>query len=126
MGVYEYIPTSMSYEGNNRGKREARTGREHATRETKTTKVIKLDHVAAYSILKHHNLNHHYDYYWTISKIIFGILTMVYSAVNHSYDSKRTIKIISGITTMIYSSINHSYDSNRTNKIISGIITVLQ
>ena len=50
---------------------------------------------------------------------------MVYSAVNHSYDSKRTIKITSGITT-IYSSINHSYDSNRTNKIISGIITVLQ
>ena len=44
---------------------------------------------------------------------------MVYSAVNHSYDSKTTIKIISGIKTMIYSSINHSYDSNRTNKIIS-------
>ena len=82
--------------------------------------------VAAYSILKHHNLNHHYYYYRTISKIISGILTMVYSAVNHRYDSKRTIKIISGIVTIIYSSINHSYDSNRTNKIISGIITVLQ
>ena len=27
---------------------------------------------------------------------------MIYSAVNHSYDSKRTIKIISGIITMIY------------------------
>ena len=39
--------------------------------------------VAAYSILKHHNLNHHDDYYRTISKIISGILTMVYSAVNH-------------------------------------------
>ena len=41
MGVYEYTPTSMSYEGNNRGKREAltRTGQEHATRETKTTKI---------------------------------------------------------------------------------------
>ena len=51
---------------------------------------------------------------------------MVYSAVNHRYDSKRTIKIISGIVTIIYSSINHSYDSNRTNKIISGIITVIQ
>ena len=53
MGVYEYTPTSMSYEGNNRGKREAptRTGQEHATRETKTTKVnsnMWLD-----------NLNHH-------------------------------------------------------------------
>ena len=82
--------------------------------------------VAAYSILKHHNLNHHDDYYRTISKIISGILTMVYSAVNHSYDSKTTIKIISGITTMIYSSINHSYDSKGTNKIISGIITVIQ
>ena len=32
--------------------------------------------------------------------IISGI--MIYSAVNHSYDSKRTIKIISGIITMIY------------------------
>ena len=32
---------------------------------------------------------------------------MVYRAVNHSYDSKTTIKIISGIKTMIYSSINH-------------------
>ena len=44
MGVYEYIPTSMSYEGNNRGKREApaRTGREHGTRETKTTKVNSI------------------------------------------------------------------------------------
>ena len=53
MGVYEYTPTFMSYEGNNRGKREAptRTGQEHATRETKTTKVnsnMWLD-----------NLNHH-------------------------------------------------------------------
>ena len=27
---------------------------------------------------------------------------MIYSAVNHSYDSKRTIKIISGFITMIY------------------------
>ena len=71
--------------------------------------------------MKHHNLNHHDDYYRTISKIISGILNMVYSAVNHSM-----IPIISGITTMIYSSINHSYDSNRTNKIISGIITVIQ
>ena len=62
--------------------------------------------VAAYSILKHHSLNHH-DYYRTTSKIISGILTMVYRAVNHSYDSKTTIKIISGIKTMIYSSINH-------------------
>ena len=44
--------------------------------------------MAAYSILRHHNLNHHYDYYRTISKIISGILTMVYSTVNHSYDSK--------------------------------------
>ena len=44
---------------------------------------------------------------------------MVYRAVNHSYDSKTTIKIISGIKTMIYSSINHRYDSSRTNKIIS-------
>ena len=32
--------------------------------------------------------------------IVSGI--MIYSAVNHSYDSKRTIKIISGIITMIY------------------------
>ena len=62
----------------------------------------------------------------SVKLIISGILTMAYSAVNHSYDPKTTIKIISGITTMIYSSINHSYDSNRTNKIISGIITVLQ
>ena len=81
--------------------------------------------MAAYSILKHHNLNYHVDYYRTISKIISGILTMVYGAVYHSYASKRTIKIISGIITIIYSSINHSYDSNRTNKIISGIITVI-
>ena len=120
MGVYDYTPTSISYEGNSRGKREAptRTGQEHATRETKTTNVN--------SILKDHNLNHHDNYCRTISKIISGILTMVYSAINHSYDSKTTIKMISGITTMIYSSINHSYDSNRSNKIISGIITVLQ
>ena len=44
----------MSYEGNNRAKRElapSRTGREHA---------------AAYAILKHHNLNHHDDYHRTI------------------------------------------------------------
>ena len=44
----------MSYEGNNRAKRElapTRTGREHA---------------AAYAILKHHNLNHHDDYHRTI------------------------------------------------------------
>ena len=98
MGVYEYTPTSISYEGNSRGKREAptRAGQEHATRETKTTKVN--------SILKHHNLlNHHDDYYRTTSNIISGILTMVNSAINHSYDSKTTIKIISGITTMIYS-----------------------
>ena len=122
MGVYEYTPTSISYEGNSRGKREAptRMGREHAARETKTTKVNSI------MWLKHHNLNHHDDYYRTISKIISGILTMAYSAVNHSYDSKTTIKIISGITTMIYSSINHSYDSKGTNKIISGIITVIQ
>ena len=44
MGVYEYTPTSVSYEGNNRGKREARTrtGQEHAIRETKTTKVNSI------------------------------------------------------------------------------------
>ena len=44
MGVYEYTPTSMSYEGNNRGKREATTctGQEHATREAKTTKVNSI------------------------------------------------------------------------------------
>ena len=106
MVVYEYTPTSMSYEGNNRGKRKAptRTGQDHATRETKTTKVNSI-RVAAYSILKHHNLNHHDDYYRTISKIISGILTMVYSAVNHSYDSKRTIKIISGIVLLIIAMI---------------------
>ena len=36
-----YTPSSMSYKANNRAKREAptRTGREHAARETKTTKV---------------------------------------------------------------------------------------
>ena len=51
---------------------------------------------------------------------------MVYSAVNHSYDSKRTIEIISGTITIINSYINHSYDSNRTKKIIPGIITVIQ
>ena len=106
----------MSYEANNRAKRElapTRKEREQAARETKTTKVnsIMLLHII-------------YDR--TFSKIISGILSMAYSAVNHSYDSKTTIKIISGITTMIYSSINHSYDSKRTNKIISGIITVLQ
>ena len=39
---------------------------------------------------------------------------MVYSAVNHSYDSKRTIKILSGIITIVYSSINRSADSNRS------------
>ena len=34
MGVYEYKPTSMSYEGNNRGKRETptRTAQEHGPR----------------------------------------------------------------------------------------------
>ena len=39
-----YRPSSMSYEGNNRAKREAptRTGQEHATRETKTTKVSSI------------------------------------------------------------------------------------
>ena len=44
MGVYEYTPTSISYEGNSRGKREAptRTRQEHATRETKTTKVNSI------------------------------------------------------------------------------------
>ena len=44
MGVYEYTPTSMSYEENNRGKREApvRTGQEHAARETKTTKANSI------------------------------------------------------------------------------------
>ena len=85
MGVCEYTPTSLSYEGNNRGKREAPTctGQEHATRETKTTKVNSIMWLHHYSILKHHNDNHHYDYYRTISKIISGILTMVYSAVNH-------------------------------------------
>ena len=51
---------------------------------------------------------------------------MVYSAVNHSYDSERTVKIISGTITIINSSINHSYDSNRTNRIISGNRTVIQ
>ena len=30
---------------------------------------------------------------------------MVYSAVNHSYDSKRTIKIISGIVLLIIAMI---------------------
>ena len=45
-----YTPSSMSYEGNNRAKRElapTRTGREHAARETKTTKVnwIMLLHI---------------------------------------------------------------------------------
>ena len=44
MGVYEYTPTSMSYERNNRGKREAptRTEQEHALRETKATKVNSI------------------------------------------------------------------------------------
>ena len=44
VGVYEYTPTSMSYEGNNRAKREAPTctRQEHATRETKTTKVNSI------------------------------------------------------------------------------------
>ena len=44
MGVYEYTPTSASYEGNNGGKREAptRTGQEHATRETKGTEVNSI------------------------------------------------------------------------------------
>ena len=39
-----YTPSSMSYEANNRAKREAptRTGREHAARETKTTKVNSI------------------------------------------------------------------------------------
>ena len=39
-----YTPSSMNYEGNNRAKREAptRTGQEHATRETKTTKVNSI------------------------------------------------------------------------------------
>ena len=61
------------------------------------------------------------------TKIISGILTMVYSAVNHSYDSKRPLKSsLESQRTMIYGSINHSYDSIRTNKIISGIITVIQ
>ena len=64
--------------------------------------------MAAYSILKHHNLNHHDDYYRTISKIISGILTMVYSAVNHSYDSKRTIKIISGRHNMAFITIQNT------------------
>ena len=110
MGVYEYTPASMSCEGNNRGKREAPTrtvARDkntlHAKQRPKLTRSC-----GCRSILKHHNLNHHYDYYRTI-KIIPGILTMVYSAVNHSYDSKRTvIKIISfsGIITIIYSSNN--------------------
>ena len=54
----------------------------------------KLTQVAAYLILKHRNLNHHYDFYRTIGKTVSGILTMIYSAVNHGYDSKRTIKII--------------------------------
>ena len=36
-----YMPSCMSYEGNNTAKRETatRTGQENATRETKTTKV---------------------------------------------------------------------------------------
>ena len=50
---------------------------------------------------------------------------MIYSAVDHSYDSKRTVIIICGIITMIYSSINHIYDSNRTARIISGIIILI-
>ena len=33
----------------------------------------------------HWYLNPHYDFYRTI-KIISGIVTMIYSAVNHSYD----------------------------------------
>ena len=42
------------------------------------------------------------------SKIISGILTMVYSAVNHSYDSKRTIKIISGRHNMAFITIQNT------------------
>ena len=49
-----YTPSSMSYEGNNRAKRKAptRTGREHAARETKTTKVnsIRWLHSAASNV----------------------------------------------------------------------------
>ena len=60
-------------------------------------------------------VNHSYDSNRTI-KIISGIITM--SAVNHiGYDSKRTIKIISGIITMTLSAVDHSYDSNRTSRI---------
>ena len=62
-------------------------------------------------------VNHSYDSNRTI-KIISGIITMIYSAVNHSgYDFKRTIKIISGIITMTLSAVDHSYDSNRTSRI---------
>ena len=95
----------MSYEGNNRSKREAPTcaGRELATRETKTTKVNAIMWLHIRSLKHHTPLNHHYDYYGTIRS---GILTMVYSGVDHSYDSNRTIKIISGIITIIQKNIN--------------------
>ena len=46
--------------------------------------------------------------------IISGII--IYSAVNHRYDSKRTIKIISGIITMIYL-------SNRTHHVSIGLLS---
>ena len=66
MGVYEYTPTFMSYEGNNRGKREAptRTGQEQATRET--TKVN--------SIMWLHNLNHHKIIMITIGLLVISSL----------------------------------------------------
>ena len=132
-----YTPSSMSYEGNNRAKREAatRTGQEHAQPRSEGSLLPALSRSVAagrrepwergwntlhakqrppkfnnsIKWLKHHNLNHHYDYYRTISKIISGILTMVYSAVNHSYDSNRTITIISGNITMIYYSQGPCY-----------------
>ena len=55
MGVYEYTPSSMNYEGNNRGKREAPTfkGQEHARREAKTPKVnsIMWLHIRSWNII---------------------------------------------------------------------------
>ena len=50
-----YTPSSMNHEGNNRAKREApaRTGQEHAARETKTTKVnsIMWLHIRSWNII---------------------------------------------------------------------------
>ena len=69
--------------------------------------------------------------------IMSGIIIMIYSHMNHSYDANWCVKIMSGIIIMIDSRMNHSlfptdvqhhvwnhnFDADWSVLLISGIIT---